>query len=567
MLIEKITEINFEAKVAEGEERVNSKLRNFENQIEAVAETKTEEAKRLQIPRGDIDWKSLYDPTIWAYKILKDTQFKPLRLRGYQDKIINDNHQFIVVAAANQIGKTWTACVKSLHHAVNVDNSNVSIISRSEQQAIYILDLIKQMMQRSKIPFDIITGEIENRTELHLTNPKKKGVSVIRCFPPTDAVLAFPASLIIGDEVGFWKIENYKDPIDFYERVVMSRILDTQEIKNEFFTMGQVFCLSNPNAQQGILWYLWNHPDYHQYRYNWLAKPGRTLEQYNKYKPPHKPSDVFDSVYAATFSSATGGFITLEEYEAAVRDYQVYPDESLLFMGGDYAGEDTRNREVDDNVFFGVQGLKENNKQMFKVCYYQLFPKRVKKEVTYEELKKFPNLAKFAYDKVGVGDSVKNDLLKEGFSESKIESLSYSLPNKSEVYYNLKHLFEQRKIIVPNIPKLKEQLLGLRFERTLGGHLQKPLIKVHHKEGHNDDLADALANACYAARILSGTQPFISIIPKRTNFQQLSNKLTLLVCPTCEEIDYNGEGGYYRGYSPNGKMERISCPRHSEITI
>ena len=39
------------------------------------------------------------------------------------------------------------------------------------------------------------------------------------------------------------------------------------------------------------------------------------------------------------------------------------------------------------------------------------------------------------------------------------------------------------------MPKLKEQLLGLRFERTDGGH-----IKVHHaSEGLHDDLADAFS--------------------------------------------------------------------------
>src|SRR3990167_5048361 len=173
MLIEETDEINFEQKNIEGEKRVSSKIHKLD----------------IQIENNNVNWNLFYDPTLWAYKHLRDKQNKPCLLRGFQDTIINDKHRFVSVVAANQVGKTWTACVKAIHHALFVNNASVLIISRSEQQAIMILDEIKWMMKRANIKFDSVIGEVENRTELHLINNDKVGVSVIRCLPPTTTIL------------------------------------------------------------------------------------------------------------------------------------------------------------------------------------------------------------------------------------------------------------------------------------------------------------------------------------------------------------------------------------------
>ena len=547
MLVEEIDETNFEEKNKEGQERVTKKIK----QIDA------------QIQKNNINWYLFFDPTVWAYKILKDKQNKPLILRGFQDKIINDNHSLVVVAAANQIGKTWSlGCVKAIHHALHVNNASVLIISRSEQQAIMILDEIKWMMKRASIPFETVIGQVENRTELHLINNDKVGVSVIRCLPPTSSVLAYPATLIICDEIGFWEIDGLSQ-YEFFLKCVVSRTYATRSWKNDKFTMGQIVCISNPNGQQGALWELWNDKDGNQYRYSYLANPDNNLEDYNKAKEKY-PGDIFESTMAAVFTSATGGFITKEEWDAAVQKYDLITP-GRFFLGGDFAGEDTKGRDVDSSDLVGAENIKEENKEKVRVCYLKEFPLRTKKETIYHEINLFKEqIVKFAYDKVGVGDSVKNDLKERGiFSEHQIEALTYSLPNKSEVYYNLKHLFEQRKIIVPNNEKLRNQLLGLRFEKTEGGY-----IKIHHKsEGLHDDLADALANACYAARVLRGSEPYIGMTKRVYSSEQVIQGALTLICPECEKIDYKGQSGYYRGKSPNGlSLERINCPRH-QITI
>src|SRR3990167_4313522 len=223
MLIEKITEANFEAKREEGRIRVEEKLKSINNQLNNYAAT----TDIASIEKPAINWYLFFDPTIWAYKVLKDKQGKSLILRGFQDKILNDKHPLILIAGANQVGKTYSIAVKAVHHALHVNNASVLIISRSEQQAFFILDEIKLLMKAANIPFEDVIGKIENRTELHLNNANGVGISAIRCLPPTQSVYAYPATLIICDEIGFWEIDGMTHA-EFFYKVIMSRINETK---------------------------------------------------------------------------------------------------------------------------------------------------------------------------------------------------------------------------------------------------------------------------------------------------------------------------------------------------
>ncbi len=525
-IIEEITEDNYKEKLEEGDKRVDEKLRVWKAQ--------------------DPTYPNLYmllDPTVWAYHILRDKEGKPLKLRGFQDKVINDKHRHISCVAANQIGKTWSmGVIKGIHHAIHVDNASVLIISRSEQQAVGILDEIKWMMNRANIDFKPIIDMVENRTELHIKNRDGKGVSVIRCMPATKRVLSFLSTLTICDEVGFWDIQGMQQD-EYYYKVVETRSNETKNWTNEHFTMGQIVLISNPNGQRGILWDIWKNDDrFNKYRYCWLASSKNTIDEYNSAKN-RLVSDFFDSSYAAVFSSAIGGFITGKEYDDAVKEPSdmAMPESDPLYIGGDFAGEDTRGRDVDDTIFFGAVRVQEEKLIKAKVVYLKEFPKRASKnKLVYPEIERLQSMYSiggFGYDKVGVGDSVKNDLIDRGIlPEYLIENFTYSLPNKSEIYYNMKGLFEQRRVILPDIPKLKEQLMGLRFERTDAGH-----IKVHHKkEEFHDDYADALANCLWmATRFGSGITVAFVEQTNRGKMKKEKKKPTARVAVLCKYCGMN----------------------------
>ena len=514
MIILEINEDNYIEKRKEGLTELESKFKSVDvlNNPDLPKEVFEKELAEL-----------CKDPSVWAYAFLKDKEGNRLRVYNWQDIIINDKNRFIHVSAANQIGKSWAVIIKALHHALHTNNASVMIISKREDQAKGLLDEIKWMMRRSNfnVEFEEIIDEVKNRFEMHLKSPDGVGVSAIRVFPPTTAILSFPATLIIGDEVGFWEKQEDMDSEQYYYQCVEPRTNTTKNWKHPFFTMGQIIFITNPNGQQGLAWRNFNDNNFHNYIISWLGKPDNTIEEYNQ-KRTEMPTNIFESVYAARYSLASGGFIT-DEHIKRFEDYNIpliIPTDSIFYLGGDFSGEDVKSKSslVDSTVLFGV--IAERNKDypklpIIKVCYYKEFPRKSKKLEAYKEIERLKEecrskktvFSKFGYDKVGVGDSAKNDLIGRGIlTEIQIESLTYSLENKSEVYMNLQHLFQQNLIQGSKIPKLREQILGLVISKPDNSQH----YKIHHKtSGTHDDYPDSLATVCYIARILRN--PIVSV--------------------------------------------------------
>jgi len=502
MLIHQITEENFLEEREKGKIELQKKFDKFDGLLTAA---NSGIDVRVQLA------EAFKDPTIWAYATLVDKNNKRLKLEPYQDKFVNDRNRFVYVTASNQIGKSFAGgAVKGLHHALHVPNASVIIISKSEQQAVMVLDEIRWLLRRSKIEIlNERVGEVENRTELQLKGPHNS-ISVIRCFPPTNTVLGFNATLLICDEINFWEKAGELSPIEYYDQVLEPRTNMTKSWDHPFITMGQVFFISNPNGKKGIGWRTFSSDDrFHNYKYCWLAYPGNSIEEYNEAKK-RLPIYRFSSIYAAEYVSADGGFITPEQYEQFAKHNAplVIQPGSVLYLGGDFSGEDVKSKNRDFNILYGIVQSPNPFNESFpklKVVYLRTWPAGTKKTEIYEEINRLKNMpevsiAKFCYDKVGVGDKVKNDLIDNGIlNDYQIESLTYSLQNKSEVYVNFQSCFEQGILEGRDINDLREQLLGLEVVQMEGSsHL-----KIHHKrEGLHDDHPDALANACWAARLL-----------------------------------------------------------------
>lgn len=499
MIIEEINEENYTQQLILGQIEADEKFARWDKLGKIKDTILLDEFKA----KASILFK---DPFIWAYALLKDKQNNQLRCYPFQNKIMSDPHRFIHITAANQIGKTWAMVIKALHHALHVNNASVMIISRSEDQSKAILDEIKWMMNRARLDFSLFEDTVTNRFEYHLKSPDKIGTSVIRVFPPTLAILSFPATLIIMDETGFYEKDINLDPIEYYQQCVEPRTNATKNWKHPFLTMGQIVSITNPNGQDGLAWWLHNNENYHQYVYCWLANPNNTIEEY-KQKRLELPPIRFASVYAAEYLLNSGGFITLDQYER-FKSYNsvlaIPPGE--IYLGGDFASEEPKSKNTDWSVLYGVvrapnKAYPQNHR--IRVVYRKEFPPKTKREEIYNEIERIKKLqgvyiSKFAYDKVGVGDSVKNDLIGRGIlTESQLEPMTYSLPNKSDAYLSFQALFLQDMIEGTHIPKLQEQLLALKVEQPTGS----PHIKVHHKtEGVKDDEADALCNACFVAK-------------------------------------------------------------------
>ena len=190
-------------------------------------------------------------------------------------------------------------------------------------------------------------------------------------------------------------------------------------------------------------------------------------------------------------------------------------------------------------------------KSKFKVVYRRTWNKVQRNEIYAEiaRLKETYTVFGIAYDKVGVGDSVKFDLMEKGlFYEEQILNLSYSVANKSDVYCTMKAIFESRRLNLPDTLEAREQILALRYVRLEGEvHLKDANIfgektihkyKIHHEnERTHDDEPDALANCLYLASRNLYVPVTVTII-NATTIPKRELGYKLIVCNNCSEYYY-----------------------------
>jgi len=112
------------------------------------------------------------------------------------------------------------------------------------------------------------------------------------------------------------------------------------------------------------------------------------------------------------------------------------------------------------------------------------------------DYKKQYRLSKVCVDQTGLGAPIVEHL-----KELQLDAEGIVLTDKmrEELLSNLKILLEQRKIILPEDTMLLSHLNSIEFERTrVGG------FRFSHRRGTHDDLAYALALACWASRTTLG---------------------------------------------------------------
>ncbi len=106
------------------------------------------------------------------------------------------------------------------------------------------------------------------------------------------------------------------------------------------------------------------------------------------------------------------------------------------------------------------------------------------------------NFTKIYIDETGLGSGV-GDVLKSEIGYV-VEGIMFTMKSKADMFNNLKLLFQQKKLIIPDYTqaensiwkKLYFQLLSINYEFNKTGNLL-----ISHKERSHDDLVCALALA------------------------------------------------------------------------
>ena len=448
-------------------------------------------------------YRLLEDPTIYAYAFFKDPRNvnNRFKLYPYQDAIINDSHKRIFFAAANQIGKSITLCVKGIHFSLMNPGSTTLMISKTLPQSKDLLRQIKQFLQNSRLDFEYDIGDSDTKTEIYLKHFKMEKYfdeelqeeferrvelpqSRIICTPATGAALGYAVDLELIDELAFYDDGEY-----VYEQILQPRT---------YTTKGQIIVFTNPNGQQGICWKLWNDPMFHRYKFNFLDCPTNTQEEFDSLSHSLTREKV-DSTMLAIFTSPEGGFLTLEERKAMQENRASMLPSILttpIYVFFDWGKAHDRTVRI-----IGVPNNSNSEDWAPSITIYEMieYPQDTPyTEIIDVDLKDLivntkPNMvAMVGWDNSGVGRGLEDFTKRVEQLGVQAMPVEFSLENKSRIYTLFKLLAEQKRIKIPKIDECDKQLSMLRFKTTTRGHLQ-----VHHEnERDRDDFPDAIAGLC-----------------------------------------------------------------------
>jgi len=186
--------------------------------------------------------------------------------------------------------------------------------------------------------------------------------------------------------------------------------------------------------------------------------------------------------YEALFIDDSKAYFPMTLIRPCIKDYELKLEGSDNFGGYDPGGRES----------YAAFVLVKRFDQKLKVCYLHQEKGRSYTDFNAEIADFKQNTEKMLVDQTGLGAPILEHLKELGLN---VEGAVLTDRQKEELFTNMKILFEQHKIIIPHNLDLINSLNCVEYERTrVGGY------RFTHRNGTYDDLAHALALACYAAK-------------------------------------------------------------------
>jgi hypothetical protein len=421
------------------------------------------------------------DPVLFSYGLFRNRKGERMKLYPFQDLILNDKSSFIALAVARQSGKSISAVIKAFHHIFYNDNATVLVISKTLKQSTELIDKLRSLINNSPLKSALKDkmGSVDNRSEFSLLNHNKDTISRIISVPATDAARGFTADLVIADEIAFWE-----NSVEMFNEAILPTISETD---------GKIMMLSTPKGKIGIFYDAFVKGGWSSYQFDWTICPHHTEEKMKIYKD-QVGEFAFRQEMEASFVANQSAYFRESEIRDAVDNNLIIGEHTQLpvVIGVDFG-------KMMDNSIITI-GIIDNpdddiDYQQIKIVDIIKKPLGTDYNQIVGELKALfnkYNCLNIIYDQTGVGEGPGDFMKDMGLS---VEGIKFSIQSKVNLYSNLKILFEKRKIKIPNIRELKDELLLFEYEYTTSGNM-----KLHHPEGGHDDYADSLALCAYGLK-------------------------------------------------------------------
>jgi hypothetical protein len=408
-------------------------------------------------------FKPLEDPVTFSQELMG---FKPF---DYQKKILKDTSKRICACMGRQSGKSITIAAKTVHFAVTNPKKTALVVSATLRQSMLMFDKILSLIDSSKVLSKFIA--YRTRTRIRLKNNSL--ITALPCGRTGATLRGHSAHLIILDEAAFI-------PEHVISNVVLPMISTTE---------GHCWMLSTPFDRDHIFYRAFNNA-------TWSV-----------YHLPSSANPLIKKEFLEEQKQLVGELRYQQEYEAQfVDDINAYYPMTLLrpcidpelseiyeikpFSKG-YAGYDPGGKQ-DPAAFIVVN--KDKDGYSIKYAKTWLGQGYTTTDFAVADLCKQMNVQELFIDQTGLGDPL-IEHLNDIYERERVNGIFLAPKRRAEILLNLRLLFEQKLIRIPNDRELLANLNCITYEVSHTGS-----YSFKHRSGTHDDLAYALALAVWTAK-------------------------------------------------------------------
>ena len=452
------------------------------------SEPNLEEMRRYHDKLDNFDLKKNYpsyrglskhDPTIFAKTYLNLHPFP------YQDIVLNDKSQRVIICSSRQVGKTWTVIIRALWYSIYHPNSVVLVFSSSLDQAKRLIREMKKLINSGNEYFNreinkanasnqksawMFPEELDPKRPNNTTQISFKNGSTIHSLPATHSARGYPAHMVIVDEAAFVDEEVYETVIEPTVR----------------FTGGSIFLISTPNGQKGFFYELFDpfdkkeHHEFARYWWNWRMCPNEEMQKMTELKRQNTRNPLkFEQEYEASFTSDARAFFNSRDVDDGVDNALVNQFDARIKVnaGIDYGMTEAR-------TVVTLSGQDEEGKLI--MVYQREFPSGY-------DISQLPDFMfglgqRFNIDKYVVDDCAQGDAINKTFCNQGRNVVLFDFrKEKARHYCAFKNKLINHMIKYPDLPELLVQMKAMEIEENKKGGLS-----IHKPPRGKDDRVDSI---------------------------------------------------------------------------
>lgn len=395
-------------------------------------------------------------------KELREEILKDGGLFAYQKEFLNSSSQFRIVLKARQIGFSYVASADALVGAVG--GRNQLFLSASEEQALILMCYLKFWSQK----FGVALAK-DSETEVTLENG-----AIIKA-------LAHNFRTVQGFTGDIWMDEFawYPNPKKIWHAFVPS----IGAIK------GRLTILSTPFEEHSLFHKLFHDETkfkmFERFRVDIYRAIKDGLEFDLETMKALFDADTWASAYECVFIDDESSLLSISLIKSCVDEQGAYfmpSSDATLLCGYDIG-------RVNDRSTLASVISSDDSYILAKMDVFNKASFKEQEDVLTAHLRTYP-LAVLEMDKTGIGLNLTETMYAK--FKSRVKGVYFTAPIKEEMALNLKKLFEDKKIKIPNDPLLIADIHAIK--RTAGAKSFKYNAK-RNEYGHADRFW-ALALAC-----------------------------------------------------------------------